>query len=98
MYDAPVGHNLELAAQLDAAVFVESLGRADVVLACIKEVFGVTQLDMCRSPRIPIELKIIGTWWGIERINKAYQESGKKRLPKTWITLERVADRPTHSL
>jgi hypothetical protein len=73
-------HLWDLAAQLDAAVFVECLGRADVVLACVKEGSGVTQIDMCRSPRIPIELKTLGTWWGSASINKAYQESGKKTL------------------
>jgi hypothetical protein len=56
-------------------VFIESFDRADVALGHATE-RGL--FDYASSPRIPIELKTIGTFW--QNPGKAFQEAGKKRL------------------
>lgn len=86
-------HLWELAAQEKVDVFMESLQRADVVLARQKIASGRVSPDTGHSLCVPIELKTVGTWWGAANINKAYGETGKKCLAEDMDTARR-GERP----
>jgi len=70
-------HLWELASELGAHVWVEMDDRSDIVLARSKDA-AATAIDLSLSPRVPIELKTVGTFW--TSAEKAYTEPGKKRL------------------
>lgn len=86
-------HLWELAAEEGVDVFIESLKRADVVLARQKMSGGRVSPDTDHSLCVPIELKTVGTWWGAANIKKAYGETGKKRLAADMDTASR-GERP----
>jgi hypothetical protein len=64
-----------VAKQLGCDVWVEAPGRTDVSLMLAP---GTPPTG--DSPRVLIELKTMGTFWGAGSINKAFEEPGKKRL------------------
>lgn len=55
-------HLWELAEELGAHVWVEQDARADIVLAGAKD-DAATRIDLSGTPRVPIELKTVGTFW-----------------------------------
>lgn len=56
------------------------MGRADIALVMGHNLSGRLRPDASGPVCIPIELKMIGTFWGRGNVEKAYREPGKKRL------------------
>lgn len=56
-------------------IFVEAFDRTDVAIASAN-----ATVNGFRRICIPIELKMIGTWWGASNVQKAYSEAKSKRL------------------
>ena len=66
----------------DTDVYLENFDRADIAIAAGE---GRTSRTVC----IPIELKMIGTFWGRGNVEKAYREPGKKRLEQDMLDARR---------
>jgi hypothetical protein len=64
----------------DTYVWLEACDRADIVLATGAYRAGKLERVTSGAVCIPIELKMVGTFWGRHNIKKAYSERGKKRL------------------
>ena len=67
----------KLAEQLGVLVWIEADRRADILLAHARPQ-PPQRFDPSRAPRVPIELKTVGTFW--KNAAKAFAESKKKRL------------------
>ncbi|QRK08577.1 hypothetical protein JQX13_53305 [Archangium violaceum] len=77
----------------DTYVWLEAIDRADVALATGTYVSGRLVAATAGEVCIPLELKMIGTFWGRGNVEKAYREPGKKRLEHDFIDA-RMGRRP----
>lgn len=71
------------------STFVEAFDRADVVLGIEHDNRLVRSAPTC----VPIELKTVGTFWG-PTANKAFSETGKKRLEREMEQIDERGGKP----